>query len=165
MWFASGDTSWLPLYLLMVILLVVKYRAKSWLIILCVLPLIVASDQIASHLLKPLVHRLRPSHEPGLENLLRYLHDYRGGDYGFVSSHACNVFALAAYLSCAVRSIPKWVVALLFIWASFVSYSRIYLGVHYPTDVLVAALIGIMLGWLISWLYARLSLKFFNSKT
>lgn len=165
MWFASGDTSWLPLYLVMLLLLILKYRSRSWLIILCVAPLIVASDQVASHLIKPLAHRLRQSHEPGLESMLRYLHDYRGGDYGFVSSHTCNVFALATYLTCAIHRVPKWVGALLFLWASFVSYCRIYLGVHYPTGVLVAMLIGITLGWLFAVLYARLALCFFHSKT
>lgn len=155
MWFASGDYSWLPFYALLLLLLVWKFRQKSWLIILLIIPLIVMSDQLASHLIKPLAHRLRPSHEPGLMDMLHYVHDYHGGDFGFVSSHACNVFALATYLSLTTRKRIRWLPYLLFPWAAFVSYSRIYLGVHYPTDVIVAALLGMLIAVFVASIYFR----------
>lgn len=153
MWFASGITSWFPLYAFIIILLIVKFKKQSWLLILLILPLILMSDQLASEIIKPLVHRLRPSHQPGLENLLHYVHQYQGGDFGFVSSHACNFFAWVTYLSLATSKKIKWFPYLLFPVALFVSYSRIYLGVHYPSDVFAGAILGAFLGWLISKIY------------
>lgn len=157
MWFASGITSWFPLYAFIIILLIVKFKKQSWLLILLILPLILMSDQLASEIIKPLVHRLRPSHQPGLENLLHYVHQYQGGDFGFVSSHACNFFAWATYLSLTTTKKIKWFPYLLFPVALFISYSRIYLGVHYPSDVFAGAISGAFLGWFVSKIYYRFS--------
>src|SRR5665647_1761833 len=76
MWFASGIISWFPLYAFIIILLMVKFKKQSWLLILLIIPLIVMSDQLASGIIKPLVHRLRPSHEEGLDDLLHYVKNY-----------------------------------------------------------------------------------------
>lgn len=162
MWFASGDTSWFPLYAMLLALLVWKFKKQSWWLIVLIIPLILCSDQLASGILKPLVHRLRPSHQPGLENQLRYVNNYHGGTYGFVSSHACNVFAFATYFSLAAERKIKWLPFLLFPWASLVAYSRIYLGVHYPSDVLVPLLLGVLLGLAFNSIYFRFKSKLLN---
>lgn len=153
MWFVSSKTGWLPLYAFIIILLAVKYRNKSWWLIFLIFPLIVISDQTASFFFKPLVARLRPSHTPGLEDMLHYVNNYRSGLHGFVSSHAFNVFSLSFYLSFATRKEIKWLPYLLFPWATLVVYSRMYLGVHFPTDILVPIILSIPLGYGMSRLY------------
>ncbi|MDE3185135.1 MAG: phosphatase PAP2 family protein [Bacteroidota bacterium] len=153
MWFASGIQSWFPLYAFIIILLIVKFKKQSWLLIFLIIPLIIMSDQLASGIIKPLLHRLRPSHNRDLDHLLHYVNRYRGGLYSFPSSHATNFFALATYLSLVTLKKIKWMPCLLFPVALFVCYSRIYLGVHYPSDILAGAILGSFLGWLISKLY------------
>lgn len=152
MWFASGTLTWLPFYCLLAGLLIYKFKKKGLPMLLLVGVLILFSDQIASGLLKPLVLRLRPSHEPDLMSQLHFVNNYLGGLYGFVSSHAANVFALAFYLGFVASKKIPWLPYILFPWALFVSLSRVYLGVHYPSDVLVPVLFA----WPLAYGMARL---------
>jgi undecaprenyl-diphosphatase len=110
-------------------------------------------DQTASGLLKNLVQRLRPSHEPGLAGLVHLSKAGAGGLYGFVSSHAANCFGLATFLWFVLDKQFKLLKYWLFVWAVLVSYSRIYNGVHYPGDVVVAAFIGAGYGYLMAKAY------------
>jgi undecaprenyl-diphosphatase len=97
--------------------------------------------------MKPFFGRLRPSHEPELEGLLHLVDGYRGGLYGFASSHAANTFGVAIFIWLSLRKHYRWI-GVIFIWAILMSYTRIYLGVHYPTDILVGAIIGSLCGLL-----------------
>jgi len=101
-------------------------------------------DQVSSSFLKPFFGRLRPSHCDEISGLLHYVGDYRGGRYGFVSSHAANAFGVATYVISLFRS--KRMAVSMLIWACGVSYSRIYLGVHYLGDVLGGAILGVVMG-------------------
>jgi undecaprenyl-diphosphatase len=155
MLFASGIINWFPVYIFLLFLVIYKFRKESWLLILLVIPLIFASDELSSAVLKPLVHRLRPSHEPGIEYLLHFVSGYRGGLYGFVSSHACNFFAVAIYLHLTASGKIRWLPFLMYPIVFLVIYSRIYLGVHYPSDVIAGSLLGALLGWLTAKIYNR----------
>ena len=156
MYWLSDRLFWLPMYLLIVFLILRHYKMQGVVILLFVGVVIALCDQTASHLIKNLVLRLRPSHEPTLEGLIHLSKAGPGGMYGFVSSHAANVFGLATFLYFILderfRILKYW----LFVWAVLVSYSRIYNGVHYPGDVLVAAFIGVIIGWVVAKLYQYL---------
>ena len=167
MYLFSDKFFWIPLYAFLIFIIIRKYKKESILIFIMIALLITLTDQISSNLIKNSVQRLRPSHEPSLEGLLHFVNDYKGGDYGFVSSHAANTFGLAVFITLLLKSKIKWIGYVMFTYAFIVSYSRIYLGVHYPSDVIVAAFIGILMGWLIfKFYFVFLKIKFykFNSK-
>lgn len=164
MWHISETITWIPLYLILTAFLILKLGKNSIPLLLCIPLLILLSDQLASGFIKPMVQRLRPSHEPLLMNHIHLVNDYRGGLYGFVSSHAANVFALSFYLCFTMGKRWPGLYFSLIPWAVIVSYSRIYLGVHYPGDVLVAALLGILIAFLMSRIFLIIDRKYFKSK-
>jgi len=141
MWMVSAAKTWIGLYVLLLILLVWKCRNRKT-VLLMVLGFCIAvglSDWICSGILKPLVARLRPTHEPAIDPI-RLVHGYMGGLYGFCSSHAANTMAIALLFSLIYRN--KIATAGLMLWVALNCYSRMYLGVHYPTDIMVGLLIG-----------------------
>lgn len=173
MWYVSSAPIWIPFYILLLVLLI----RENWspistsnyknigCIILSISVAILLADQISSGFFKPFFERLRPSHSPELIGRVHLLQDpngsiYKGGLYGFVSSHAANSFAIAWFVGAIMKSKNMWV--LMLVWALIVSYSRIYLGVHYPGDILGGTIIGILSGYTASKLYFYLSQKWLN---
>jgi len=152
MWWFSDKLIWVPFYLIMFYLLVRKYGWETIAILLSVAILIALSDQI-SGLIKDTVQRYRPSRNPEIGDQVRTLNGYLGGNYGFVSSHAANSFALAFFLIKFLKPKKTIFAYLLIVWAILVSYSRIYLGVHYPGDILGGALLGVALAWIVVNVY------------
>ena len=151
---------WIPLYILLLYLILKNFRSQSWLILLCIIILITLSDQFASGLVKQWVMRYRPTHNIILGPQLHLVNDYKGGMYGFISSHASNVFAITTFLTFILKEVRlKWL-WLLWIWAGLVAFSRVYLGVHYLSDILGGALAGVFFGWLISNLFFLLRNRF-----
>jgi len=133
---------WTPLYLLLAFLLYRKYGRRCVVMILCFVVMVIFTDQFSSAVIKPWVARLRPTHELSVASLIHTVKDYRGGMYGFVSSHAANSFAVAVLASLLLWE-KGWTM-LFFLWACVLSFSRIYLGVHYPGDVIGGAVLGIL---------------------
>ena len=158
MWIISAKETWIPLYLLLMGLLVWRYRQPSttrvkWMqkVPACVLMIIViglavgAADFIASVILKDWVARPRPSRVPELEGVLHLVNGYKSGRYGFVSSHAANTMACGLLFSLIWRK--KITTCGLMLWVAANCYSRMYLGVHYPLDILGGLIVGALVAW------------------
>lgn len=146
--YVSGKFIWVPFYLLLLFLIIVDYRRKSLIIIAFIPILVLLTDQISVQCFKDVFHRLRPCHDPVLEGLVHTVRDKCGGSYGFVSSHAANTFGLAVFLIPFFSEKRKYMIWILLIpFAGLISYSRVYLGVHFPGDVLVGGLLGALIGY------------------
>ena len=146
--------TWIPFMLVIVYCLL---RPGNWrhrlLMVGSVALLFVLSDFVVSSFIKNVVCRPRPSHDPAVMDLLSYVNGYRGGAYGFPSNHASNGFAAATFLALLLRN--RWVTLSAFLWAIGSCYSRMYLGVHYPTDILCGAMLGIVFAIIIFFLYKK----------
>lgn len=148
----SGKLIWLPLYLFILYLLYRRYGYKTLVLLFFIVLLISLSDQLSVKAFKDVFQRLRPCHEPSLAGLVHTVNNKCGGSWGFVSSHASNSFAVALFSLLLIRD-KRFTMGILF-WAFWVSYSRVYLGVHYPGDILGGALLGTFVGWLVYRAYA-----------
>ena len=174
MWIISAKTTWIPLYLLLIVLLIYRYRQPApttvkWLqkvpacvvMILTIVAAVGLADFIASGILKDWVARPRPSRVPELEGVLHLVNGYKSGRYGFVSSHAANTMACGLLFSLIWRK--KITTISLMLWVAANCYSRMYLGVHYPLDILGGLIVGALVA---SGAYALLrNLGFVNRVT
>ena len=151
-WMVSAKWSSALLLLAIVWILLHQNRRHALLMLVMLAFTVLVADQVSSGLIKHLVERLRPTHDPSLDNMVHVINGYRGGMYGFVSSHAANFFAVATLLSFVMRH--RLVTCSLFTWALLQCYSRVYLGVHYPGDIMGGIVVGVLVGWLL-WCLMR----------
>ena len=155
----TGTWVWIPLYVIFLYLLYKNYKLRNLIFILIFIGLgVTVSDQL-SGIFKTGIARLRPCHDPSLQSYMRIVKC--GGQFGFYSAHASNTFFLASYLSFLLKDKLRWFPYGIFVWAVVVSYSRIYLGVHFPIDILVGAFVGILLGAV----FSMLAKKVINKQT
>jgi undecaprenyl-diphosphatase len=153
MWIISGRLTWVPLYMAILYVLAFRYRRKMYVLVLMIAITVAAGDRL-SVMIKNAVKRPRPCHEQLLEGKVHIVNGSCGGLYGFVSSHATNSFSVALLSILLIRK-RGFSIAMIF-WALLVGYSRIYLGVHYPGDVLFGSLLGALIGWAVYSLYCYL---------
>ncbi len=154
MWWISYKYTWIPLYAVLLYFAIKHEKGKNiWLLLLMLLVTVVLTDQI-SVMLKNFFGRYRPCHNEILKHSVHLVKNHCGGLYGFVSSHAANSFGIAVFLSFLFAN--KKVTAILLVWAVIISYSRIYLGVHYPADIAGGALLGIITGSITFAVYSRI---------
>jgi len=145
MFWASHKYFWIPLYAFFFFLGYRHYGKKVWMVAVGAALVILFSDQISVHAFKNVFLRYRPCQNLLIQSQV-HLNGPCGGKYGFVSSHAANTFALAMFLGLLFKDKIKYFTLLIFLWAAFVSYSRIYNGVHYPADIAVGAIVGMGIG-------------------
>lgn len=163
MWIVSARITWVPLYMLLIWLFYRKNNWKSALIFIGFAILTVTlCDQLSNHLFKDLFMRYRPSHHDLLTDKLHFYRLpngdlYKGGQYGFVSSHAANFFGVCTFAWYVLRKWYRYVFYVLLASAVIVSISRIYLGVHYLTDIIGGALLGILLASIVYIGYLKIS--------
>ncbi len=148
-WFMSlfsGKWIWIPMYAAILFAIVRNYRWKQVAVMVVFVALaIVAADQVCASVIRPVICRLRPANLSNpLSQMVHIVDGYRGGAYGFPSCHAANSFALAVFVAIIFRN--KRLSLAIFGWAVINSYSRIYLGVHYPGDLIVGAAVGAVCG-------------------
>lgn len=155
--------TWVPFYLSMLYVLIRSFEFRKVLLIVLMMGLaILLADQVASGICKPYFQRFRPTHEPLLEGQVDIVRGYVGGLYGFMSSHAANGFAIFTFLSLVFRY--RWLTFTLLQYAAFTSFSRIYLGLHYPGDILCGGLWGIVSGLLAYALFCYLHEVIFKKR-
>jgi undecaprenyl-diphosphatase len=146
---------WVPLYLFLMVFSIMNFRHKSYFWILGAILTLVLTDQISSSFIKPFFERQRPCNDPILMGHVRLLLNHCSGGYSFTSSHATNHFGFAVYVFITLRGLFKKWSYLFLIWAAIVSYAQVYVGVHYPLDIISGAIIGSSIGYVTAQIFIR----------
>ena len=153
-WWRESNT-WVPLYVFFLAFMFLNFGKKAWPWVAFVLFNILLSDQISSTFFKNYFMRLRPCADPEMQFQVRLLLDYCSGGYSFTSSHATNHFGFAMFVTQTLKPYITKYRWILFLWAGSIAYGQVYVGVHYPIDVIVGALLGCGIGYMVASFYNR----------
>lgn len=147
---------WTPLYLFIILLVWQRFGARTLLWLLAAVVTVAITDLVSSRLIKENVMRLRPCRDPEVAAYIHFLVKYCPSSSSFTSSHATNHFGMAMFIFISLKNYfsPRWL-ALLFLWALSICYAQVYVGVHYPLDVLAGGLLGCLLGYVTAKLFNR----------
>ena len=146
--------TWIPLYLLLALFAVIRFRLRGLWWILAVGLTVGAADATSSHLIKKNVQRVRPCNDPELRDEVQLLAGC-GKGYSFTSSHAANHFAMATFIALTLGLLYPWLRWPFWLWAGSIAFGQVYVGVHYPLDVIVGSLLGVLIGYLFARIYQR----------
>ncbi|MEO5594391.1 MAG: phosphatase PAP2 family protein [Chitinophagaceae bacterium] len=148
--FLREQNIWIPLYLFLLVFALVNFGKRGWLWILFTVCTAAACDLVSSRLIKEHIFRLRPCQNPDLADHIRILANYCPQSSSFTSSHATNHFGLAMFIVVTLRASTSPWIRLFFVWAAIICFSQVYVGVHYPLDVISGGLLGCLLGYIIA---------------
>jgi undecaprenyl-diphosphatase len=151
------SNNWIPLYLVLLGWMGYQIGWKTWKWLLFALLNVTVTDQVSSSIFKPLFHRLRPCNDPALFGKTRLLLEHCSGGFSFTSSHAANHFGLAMFIFISWGVAMERVSKYFFVWAGIIAFAQVYVGVHYPLDILGGAIIGLVAGYLMAKLYLKWS--------
>lgn len=161
MWTYTGLVTWLPLALIFLYIIFRNQQLKEGLLVLGAIVLVILLSSLASScFFKPLFKRYRPTHHPDYKDLVTIVNGFRGGDYGFISGHSTNSFGLAFILTFIFRN--QFVTISMMLWAALNSYSRIYLGVHFISDIVAGFVIGALIALLVYNIYIKIRFRYFE---
>jgi membrane-associated phospholipid phosphatase len=157
--FTRDALFWAPFYFFLVLFVTINFKKYGWLWALFLILNVFLSDYVSSTLIKENFFRLRPCRDPAIADQVRFLVQTCGLNSSFTSSHAVNHFAAAMFIFTTLKQkVSKWW-ALIFLWAFIPCYAQIYVGVHFPGDIVAGILVGLMLGYFMAYLFNRLVLK------
>ena len=160
-WTFTGRYVWILLWIFLLVMFFYRtHRREGILAAVFFILVIVVCDQVSSSVIKEIFQRLRPTRHPDFKDMVDMVNGYRGGGFSFVSGHATNSFGLAVLLSLIYKN--RWVTIPVLVWATLNSYSRIYLGVHFVSDVLGGIIVGSLLAWLLYQLYVWIRARFYH---
>jgi membrane-associated phospholipid phosphatase len=148
--FLRESNIWIPLYLFMLVFAAVNFGKRGWLWMIFVICTVALCDLVSSHLIKEFIFRVRPCQNPALASRIRVLVNYCPHSSSFTSSHATNHFGLAMFFVITLRKYTSAWVNLFFAWAVIICFAQVYVGVHYPIDVVSGALLGCGIGYIIA---------------
>jgi membrane-associated phospholipid phosphatase len=153
-WWREANT-WVPLYLFFIVFSILNFKQKAFPWILFIIVTLTITDQLSSTFIKNWVERMRPCRDEDLMGQVRLILNNCSGGYSFPSSHATNHFGFAMFIFITLRPILKKWGWLFFVWAATICYGQVYVGVHYPVDVLCGAILGCMIGYLTARFYNK----------
>lgn len=153
-WWRDAAT-WYPVYLFLFVFIILNFGWRAWTWILFVVINVTITDQLSSSVIKHWLPRLRPCQDPLMHDMVRLIVNHCSGGSSFPSSHATNHFGAAVFFFCTLKSYLKNYAYLFFFWAATISYAQVYVGNHYPTDVIGGAITGSIIGYTIAFIYNK----------